>query len=132
MLADPTIFRAFLVALIIAPTLSNRPAQAADARAQVPKTVASTGNHGFSVTPVAGVASTWLARFSPSPGIVADLFAEAPNGYYFDTARGDGFRLILAQKPADAKGHVPVTFTLVDGLEAYQSTIRLDVAPATP
>jgi DsbC/DsbD-like thiol-disulfide interchange protein len=105
----------------------------AAARAQVPKIVAAKDGHGFSVTPIAGAAApTWTVHFSPSPSAAADLFAEGPDDYYFDTTRADGFELILAQKPSDAKSRVPVTLTLVDGRDAYQSTISLDVTPATP
>ena len=105
----------------------------AAARAQVPKIVAAKDGRGFSVAPIAGAAApTWVVRFSPSPSAAADLFAEGPDDYYFDTTRADGFKLVLAQKPSDAKGRVPVTLTLVDGRDAYQSTISLDVTPAAP
>jgi DsbC/DsbD-like thiol-disulfide interchange protein len=105
----------------------------AAARAEVPKIIAAGDGRGFSVVPIAGAAApAWMVRFSPSPSAAADLFAEGPDDYYFDTTRADGFKLVLAQKPSDAKGRVPVTLTLVDGQEAYQSTISLDVTPAAP
>lgn len=105
----------------------------AAARAEVPKIVESKDGHGFSVTPITGTASaTWHVRFSPSPGPTAELFAEGPHDYYFDTTRAGTFRLVLAQKPRGAKGRIPVTLTLVDGQHAYQSTVGLDVPASVP
>jgi DsbC/DsbD-like thiol-disulfide interchange protein len=105
----------------------------AAARAQVPKIITAQDGPGFSVTPVAGTASpTWVVHFSPSPNAAADLFAEGPEDYFFDTAPADNFKLVLVQAPSDAKGLVPVTLTLVDGRNAYQATISLDVTPPTP
>ena len=105
----------------------------AAARAQVPEVVHPNSSQGFSVAPVAAAAKpTWTVGFSPSPSATADLFAEGPDGYYFDTQRTDGFQIVLAQKPADAEGAIAVTLTLVDGKAAYQSTISLDAATAKP
>lgn len=105
----------------------------AAARAQVPKIVTANDGRGFSVTPIVGaVPSAWTVHFSPNPSDAADLFAEGPVDYYFDTTRADSFKLVLAQKPSDANGLVPVTLTLVDGRDATQSTINLDVTPPTP
>jgi hypothetical protein len=123
------------ISLTLQPQQESGPEAAlvAAARAQVPKIVAAKDGRGFSVAPVAGTAApTWVVRFSPSPSAAADLFAEGPNDYYFDTAPADNFKLVLAQKPSDAKGLVPVTLTLVDGRSAYQTTISLDVTPPAP
>ena len=118
--------------LLPQPTAGPEADLIAAARAEVPEVVAAKDGRGFSVSPVAAAAPSWAVRFSPAPSAAADLFAEGPEGYFFDTQRAGGFQLVLAQKPPDAKGPVPVTLTLVDGATAYQSTIRLDVTPATP
>jgi DsbC/DsbD-like thiol-disulfide interchange protein len=103
----------------------------ATARSRVPEIRSATDS--ITVTPISGAAKpAWTVQFLPNPSAASDFFAEAPAGYYFDTKRAAGFELVLAQKPSNAKGPVPVTLTLVDGLSAYQSTIRLDVAPAAP
>jgi len=97
----------------------------------VPAVVDGSGR--VSVAPLASAsAPTWTVAFSPIPSAAADLFAEGPDGYFFDTRHNGSFEITLAQAPPDAKGPVPVTLTLVDGQAAYQSTIRLDVAPPAP
>jgi DsbC/DsbD-like thiol-disulfide interchange protein len=108
-------------------------ARIAAANSRVPEIVDGAGGHSVKVEPLAAAsAPTWTIAFSPVPSASADLFAEGPDGYFFDTHRNGGFQITLAQAPPDAKGPVPVTLTLVDGAAAYQSTIRLDAAPAAP
>ena len=62
----------------------------------------------------------------------ADLFAEGPDDWFFDTKRSaDGFDLILAQKPADAPpGPVELILTMVSGDRAFEAREPLDVKQA--
>ncbi len=76
---------------------------------------------------------TWRLAFDPPAAAGADLFAEAPEGWYFSTKRGqDGFDLTLEQKPDDAGAAARVSLTLVDGDAARQTQINLDVDAPTP
>ena len=119
----------------LAPQAKTGPeaAQIAAANRRVPEVIDGSGDLSVKVEPVAaGSAPTWTIVFSPFPSTAADLFAEGPDGYFFDTRWKGSFQVTLAQAPPDATGPVPVTLTLVDGEAAYQSTIRLDVAPTAP
>ncbi len=76
---------------------------------------------------------TWRVRIEPEPVGDTDVFAEAPEGWYFDTRRApDGFELQLAQKPAEANAAIDTVLTFVAGARAFEQTVRLDVASATP
>ena len=74
----------------------------------------------------------WRVRFAgPAP---ADLFAEGPQDWFFDTSRtAEGFDLTLAQKPADAPaGPVEVILTMVVGAHAFEARTPLDVEQGKP
>ena len=74
----------------------------------------------------------WRVRFAgPAP---ADLFAEGPEDWFFDTKRtADGFDLLLAQKPADApNGPVELLLTMVMGERAFEARAPLDVKQTKP
>ena len=74
----------------------------------------------------------WRVRFAgPAP---ADLFAEGPQDWFFDTSRtAEGFDLTLAQKPADAPaGPVVVILTMVVGAHAFEARTPLDVEQGKP
>jgi DsbC/DsbD-like thiol-disulfide interchange protein len=104
------------------------------ANAALPTPLAS-GGPALRVTPKPGATKpTWTIAFDPPVGASADLFSEAPEGWYFDTKRGDvgGFDLIREEKPADAASSVEIDLTLVDGARAFVTSIRLDAAAATP
>ena len=63
----------------------------------------------------------------------ADLFAEGPEGWYFDTKpAGDGFDLILAERPKEAGSSIPVTLTLTGGNNASEQRLSLDVSGSAP
>ncbi len=83
------------------------------------------------VTP-AQAPNAWHVRFAGEPP--ADLFAEGPEGWFFDSKRAaDGFDLILAQKPADAPaGPVEAILTMVVGARAFEARTPLDVERAKP
>ena len=75
----------------------------------------------------------WRVKVTPAlPG--DDLFAEAPEGWSFDTKpASDGFDLLLAQMPADApKGPVAVVLTLVSNGKTFELRSDLDVSAPKP
>jgi len=76
--------------------------------------------------------NVWHVRFAGQAP--ADLFAEGPEDWFFDTRRSaDGFDLILAQKPADAPaGSVELILTMVSGDRAFEARAPLDVKRAKP
>jgi len=83
------------------------------------------------VTP-AEKTNAWHVRFEGTAP--ADLFAEGPDDWFFDTKRSaEGFDLILAQKPADAPaGPVELVLTMVSGDRAFEARAPLDVQPPKP
>ena len=76
--------------------------------------------------------NAWHVRFEGTAP--ADLFAEGPDDWFFDTKRSaEGFDLILAQTPADAPaGSVEVILTMVSGDRAFEARAPLDVRQAKP
>ena len=84
-----------------------------------------------SLTPAAKP-NAWHVRFTGQAP--ADLFAQGPDEWYFDTKpTADGFDLILAQKPADAPaGPVELILTMVVGERAFDARTPLDVGRAKP
>lgn len=83
-------------------------------------------------TPVAGASKpTW--RIAPKAGDAVDLFAEGPDGYFFETVRADkGFDLVMAERPKDAKGPAPVRLTLQTRGGAIEFELRLDAGRSAP
>ncbi len=77
---------------------------------------------------------TWRVRF-PAAAANSEVFAEGPEGWYFDTRpAGDAlYDIILAEKPADASLPIDgVVLTITNGQEAYETTTRLEAAPPRP
>jgi DsbC/DsbD-like thiol-disulfide interchange protein len=64
----------------------------------------------------------------------AQLFVEAPEGWWFDVepAGGEAFRLVLAQKPKGAGPDPELRLTLAAPDRAVETTLRLDRAGAAP
>jgi DsbC/DsbD-like thiol-disulfide interchange protein len=75
---------------------------------------------------------SWRVRVTPAPGPSSDLFAEGPEGWYFDTKReGEGFRLTLAERPKDQRAtNVRLTYRGPDG--AVEQETRLDADAGAP
>jgi DsbC/DsbD-like thiol-disulfide interchange protein len=73
---------------------------------------------------------TW--RLSPRGGGVQDVFAEAPQGWYFETrksGRPDDFLIVEVKKPrTDSRAPVPVTLTLKNEQQSYEFAVDLDAA----
>ena len=100
-----------------------------DAGARVPR---SAGPNDPKVTLSRRDARNWHLAVTPL-GPDADLFAEGPEGWYFDTkASGDGFDLILAERPGDAGPAVSLTLTLTGGNYATEQSLSLDVSGSAP
>ncbi len=69
------------------------------------------------------------ATLKSPPGEAPNLFVEAPEGWYFSTAKPDDHNRVsvsLDEKPKDAAGPVTVTLTLVAGQNAVESEVKLD------
>ena len=104
--------------------------------AKVPKPVAMTIEPKLNLWSVRDAAKpTWRVKLDAQPGPVADLFAEGPEGWYFDTLRSgpQTFDIVLAEKPP--KANLPldgVTLTVTDGDRAFEAVMRLDAPDARP
>jgi len=102
---------------------------------RVPRPLDAPGAPSLKLSQVAGEKKSWRVAITPARGEQADLFAEAPDGWMFDTKRiSPGlFELTLAEKPSDAQGKLPpVTLTLVTSSGAFEGVKHLDGAGATP
>jgi len=109
--------------------------------AQVPRPIGAADTPGLTVEPVPSSPKkgekTWTVRISPMPKADADLFAEGPDGSYFETKRaGDGFSLVMVQKPSVWTQPLKVLLTYRDGKSdsksAIERAIDLDAGPAKP
>ena len=101
--------------------------------ALAPRRAEGAGTPVFRLARIDGGKPSWSVAVSPAPGEGADLFAEFPDGWYFDSRKsGEGFSLLLDQRPAEAAREVEVTLTLVAPSGAWEKTLRLDAGPATP
>lgn len=74
----------------------------------------------------------WRIELKEKGDHVEDLFAEGPEGWYFDTKResDEAFILSLAEKPAN--GGFPlknVVLTLVRSDQAFEMRLELSLAP---
>ncbi len=102
------------------------------ARAAIPTRVSQ--DQAATITPVAGANKpSW--RVMPKTHDASDLFAEAPDNYFFDTRRiADGsFELTLAERPANATAQpVPVRLTLARPGGGVDFTVSLDAGGRTP
>jgi hypothetical protein len=88
----------------------------------------------ITITPLPGDKPAWMIAISPAPPAGADLFADAPGDWFFDTRPASGgFRLELAQRPSDARdGKVDVTLTHTFANGAWEARISLDAGPPKP
>ena len=77
------------------------------------------------------IAGHYIKRIEPD-----DIFAEAPDGWYFDTRRGKKpgeFLLILAERPkGTASASVDVRLTITGAKGALDISATLDVAAPKP
>lgn len=107
-----------------------------DYEALVPRPLGTPGAPRLEVTAIAtDGAQKWRAAISPSAGKTADIFAEGPEGWYFDTRRLDDgvFEITLAERPSSVAKDAPVppvTLTLTGEKGAYEH--RATLPPASP
>jgi DsbC/DsbD-like thiol-disulfide interchange protein len=92
---------------------------------------------GLTLAPVPLDGRKGLAAWRVAPGEMrdarADLFAEGPEGYWFETRRaGAGFDLVMTERPAGASGGFSLRLTYADGDKAQEWEIRLDAPPSAP
>ncbi len=86
----------------------------------------------FVINPDLGAAlPTW--RISPRGGVMLDVFAEAPPGWYFDTRaseRPNEFLIVEAERPPSANSkRPPVSLTAKIGQQSFEFEADLDSAP---
>jgi len=96
-------------------------------RARTPRPAAEAGV-GFELHQISHAAKpAWTVRVTPAPGAGADLFAEGPDGWFFDTKAVDGaFEVHVAEKPANAPGQAVVRLTLTRPEGAIEHETKLD------
>ncbi|MGO9004312.1 MAG: protein-disulfide reductase DsbD domain-containing protein [Beijerinckiaceae bacterium] len=77
---------------------------------------------------------TWTLLWKDAAGL-ADLFAEAPDGWYFETHKTSDheFTLVAVEAPADASAKpIEVRLTAVGAGKAYEFAVRLDPVDGKP
>ncbi|MDB5642944.1 MAG: hypothetical protein JWN07_2261 [Hyphomicrobiales bacterium] len=84
------------------------------AAATLPERAANGGPVTLTPRPVAGRDKpTWRLTVERPRGPWRDLFVEAPEGWFFETRpAGEGFEIVAAEQPKDAKATPPVRVTL--------------------
>lgn len=109
--------------------VSDHVAVLAAALARVPVPSGIAGAPILKLTRTSG--DLWEVR--ASPGVTGgDLFAEAPDGWYFETRAIDGgFSLRLLEKPA-GQISTRLVLTLAGENAAWEHALNLDAGPLTP
>jgi DsbC/DsbD-like thiol-disulfide interchange protein len=102
--------------------------------ASVPEPLSPGQAGDLTVSPVAGAKKpTWTLSWTGAPPLV-DVFAEAPDGYAFDTKPGakPGTWMLVASQlaPAPTAKTVSVALTLAAHPQSFVTTLPLDVAKA--
>ncbi|MDB5650377.1 MAG: hypothetical protein JWL62_1897 [Hyphomicrobiales bacterium] len=96
----------------------------AQARVALPVTTANGGAVTLDVAKKEP--ASWHVRVAKPDEPWRDLFAEAPDGWYFETRRAaNGFDLVAVEHPKDAKASPPVTLTLAGEAHAYEVKLVL-------
>jgi DsbC/DsbD-like thiol-disulfide interchange protein len=92
----------------------------------------------FTISAVSGTKKpAWRVVVANAPAGGDDLFAEGPEGWYFDTKRIDGgFKVVLAETPPGAAGPATARITYRAGALADAGAVefetRLDAGRASP
>lgn len=117
------------LSLVLNPGMDNKNllGRIRDYAALVPKPLAGAGAPKIALTPEKP-GKVWTAKISPQPGKASDLFAEGPEGWFFDVTKAgpDTFRVTLAQKAPGARADAPLPdlrLTLVTRKGAWE-TVR--------
>lgn len=115
--------------LSLAPKTPSSPhgARIAQWRARTPRPAAEAGV-AFDLHVISQAAKpAWTVRIAPEPGPGADVFAEGPEGWFFDTKVSGGvFELHLAERPSGGDGSVTVRLTLTRPQGAVEYETKLD------
>lgn len=92
----------------------------------------------FAFTPLSGTKKpAWRVVVANAPAGGDDLFAEGPEGWYFDTKRiAGGFKVVLAETPPGATGPTTARITYRESAQADAKAVefetRLDAGRASP
>jgi DsbC/DsbD-like thiol-disulfide interchange protein len=99
----------------------------AAARAGLPERTANGGAVTLDVTAAKGAEpASWRVRIAKPAGPWRDLFAEAPDGWFFETRpQADGFDLVAVEKPKAPQYPVDVTLTLARAERAFETKLAL-------
>ncbi len=115
--------------LVPSQLISSHAEALAQARALVP--VALT--KGVTLVPLDK--THWRVTVAAELKGVGDMFAEAPEGWYFETkpSADQSFELVLLERPKNGSNIAdPLVLTLVSSKGRYEITTHLDVGPASP
>jgi DsbC/DsbD-like thiol-disulfide interchange protein len=107
--------------------------KAAEARVPVPLSLADVAAKVVLVPQKGAAKPTWTFSWKGETGL-DDLFAEAPEGWFFETHKtGEGeFSLIAVEAPSTAANPIDVLLTATSRLRSYEFTVKLDPAAAKP
>lgn len=114
-------------------TLSKR---IADYEALAPRPLSTPGAPRLTI--VKGEARAgkpvWIVSADPAPGAAADLIADGPEGWFYDSKkRPNGtFEVILAERPPETRLSPQATLTLLAEKGAFETTLDLDAAALKP
>ncbi|MDB5596587.1 MAG: hypothetical protein JWM36_3548 [Hyphomicrobiales bacterium] len=99
----------------------------AAARAGLPVQTTNGGAVTFEVVAAKGAeTASWRVRIVKPQGPWRDLFAEAPDGWFFETRpQADGFDLVAVEKPKATQYPVDVTLTLAGAGRAFETKLAL-------
>jgi DsbC/DsbD-like thiol-disulfide interchange protein len=98
------------------------------AMARAPKPQA-LGEGALAVTDVTPGPGRLRVSVRAPDGARPQLFAEAPDGWYLGAPEADAdgaFAVVVLERPKEASGPVPLTFTLVAGESAVETRVSLD------
>ena len=122
--------------LRLEPGAAGAPSAIVDAAvADVPKPIPAAERESLAITPDKKASkATWTLTWTGKPAL-ADIFADAPEGFYFDTRKrgADSWSLVAAQSVGAPKGTtVPVSLILTrKGGTNLILTEKLDVGAST-
>ncbi|WOJ88223.1 protein-disulfide reductase DsbD family protein [Methylocapsa polymorpha] len=107
---------------------------AAEAKAPV-RLSATERDAKVAIERIAGAPSpSW--RLATLSGDLQDLFAEAPEGWYFETRKSDRpneFLIVEVERPkAESADAVPVTLTLTEARQSYEFAVELGGPSSRP
>jgi DsbC/DsbD-like thiol-disulfide interchange protein len=106
---------------------SAQTARIAAARVGLPTLTTNGGAVTLAASAAKGAEpASWHVRIAKPEGPWRDLFAEAPDGWFFETRpQADGFDLVAVEKPKAPQYPVVVTLTLAGTERAFETKLAL-------